>query len=166
MEGFQETARSAEAPAYEHAAHPAPAREGRPGGLADVRPPRPRVAVVIPAYRAASTVADVVARVPAGIWRIYVVDDGCPEATGDVAAALADPRVHVLRNPRNLGVGGAMKRGYARALRDGAGIVVKLDADGQMDPAFIPLLVAPLLAGRADYAKGNRFAPPHRTPRG
>lgn len=166
MEGFQETARSAEAPPYEHAAHPAPAREGRPGGLADVRPPRPRVAVVIPAYRAASTVADVVARVPAGIWRIYVVDDGCPEATGDVAAALADPRVHVLRNPRNLGVGGAMKRGYARALRDGAGIVVKLDADGQMDPAFIPLLVAPLLAGRADYAKGNRFAPPHRTPRG
>lgn len=125
----------------------------------------PRIAVVIPAFRAASTIAEVLGKVPALVWRVYVVDDGCPEGTGDVAASLAHPRVRVLRNARNLGVGGAMKRGYAEALRDGADLVVKLDADGQMDPAFIPRLVAPLLAGRADYAKGNRFALQHRTPR-
>jgi glycosyltransferase involved in cell wall biosynthesis len=95
-----------------------------------------------------------------------VVDDGCPEATGDqVDREAGDPRVSVLRSGRNLGVGGATKRGYAQALHDGADVIVKLDADGQMDPAFIPLLVAPVLSGRADYAKGNRFAPQHRTPR-
>jgi dolichol-phosphate mannosyltransferase len=123
-----------------------------------------RIAVVIPCYRASETIAGVIAKVPDLVWRIYVVDDGCPEGTGDRAAEAADPRVRILRNPRNLGVGGAMKRGYAEALHDGADVVVKLDADGQMDPAFIPLLVAPLLAGRADYAKGNRFALQHRTP--
>jgi dolichol-phosphate mannosyltransferase len=144
-------------------AGPEEGREPRPGGPA---PADPRIAVVIPCYRAASTIADVIARVPAVVGRIYVVDDGCPEATGDHAGREgADPRVRVLRNERNLGVGGATKRGYREALRDGAEVVVKLDADGQMNPAFIPLLVAPLLAGRADYAKGNRFAPPHRTPR-
>jgi glycosyltransferase involved in cell wall biosynthesis len=123
------------------------------------------IAVVIPGYRAASTIAEVIAKIPRVVWRIYVVDDGCPEGTGEAARAAADPRVRVIHNGRNLGVGGAMKRGYAEALQDGAGVVVKLDADGQMDPAFIPLLVAPLLAGRADYAKGNRFARQHRTPR-
>ncbi|HEX6039268.1 glycosyltransferase family 2 protein [Longimicrobium sp.] len=129
-------------------------------------PPRePRIAVVIPGYRAADTVAEVIAAIPPLVWRVYVVDDGCPQGTGDRAEGV-DDRVRVLRNPRNLGVGGATKRGYAEALRDGADVVVKLDADGQMDPAFIPRLVAPLLAGRADYAKGNRFAPLHRTPRG
>jgi dolichol-phosphate mannosyltransferase len=126
-----------------------------------------RIAVVIPCYRAASTIGDVIARIPAVVDRIYVVDDGCPEGTGDVVAREGgDPRVSVLRCGRNLGVGGATKHGYAQALRDGADAIVKLDADGQMDPAFIPLLVAPVLSGRADYAKGNRFAPQHRTPRG
>lgn len=141
---------------------------GAPAGPDEGREPRadPLIAVVIPCYRAASTIADVIAGVPGVVGRIYVVDDGCPEATGDHAAREgADPRVRVLRNERNLGVGGATKRGYLEALRDGAEVVVKLDADGQMNPAFIPLLVAPLLAGRADYAKGNRFAPQHRTPR-
>lgn len=154
---------------------PTPATAPRPAEASDPAPalhvPTPRwqgrehrIAVVIPAYRAASTIAEVIASIPPLVWRVYVVDDGCPQGTGDVAAASADPRVRVLRNERNLGVGGATKRGYAEALRDRADVVVKLDADGQMDPAFIPLLVAPLLAGRADYAKGNRFAPLHRTP--
>lgn len=51
-----------------------------------------------------------------------------------------------------------MKTGFTRALELGAEIVVKLDSDGQMDPALIPELVAPLAEGRADLAKGNRFA--------
>jgi hypothetical protein len=59
-----------------------------------------------------------------------------------------------------------MKRGYARALADGAEIVIKLDADGQMDPRHIPRLIAPLIAGTADYAKGNRFAPARLMPSG
>jgi glycosyltransferase involved in cell wall biosynthesis len=93
------------------------------------------------------------------------VDDGCPEGSGEhVLAAAHDPRVTVLRNERNLGVGGALKHGYAQALRDGAEIVVKIDGDGQMDPEFLPLLVQPILQGQADYTKGNRFALRSRVP--
>jgi glycosyltransferase involved in cell wall biosynthesis len=99
------------------------------------------------------------------IASIYLIDDGCPDSTGDRALRdHKDPRLVVLHNKRNLGVGGAMKRGYARALAGGAEIIVKLDADGQMDPSYIPRLIAPIVNGRADYAKGNRFAPPQLMP--
>jgi len=126
----------------------------------------PCIMVVIPCFRAAATVGGVIAGIGPGVTRIYVVDDGCPEGSGEQAAGQEDSRVKVLHNEANLGVGGAVKRGYIEALKDGADIVVKLDADGQMDPAFLPLLTGPLAAGRADYTKGNRFAPPHRMPRG
>ena len=125
------------------------------------------VAVVIPCFRAATTVREVLARIGPSVNRIYVVDDACPDRSGEVAAAEpADPRLSVLRNDANLGVGGAMKRGYCSALDDGADIVVKIDADGQMDPALIDRLIAPIVAGRADFTKGNRFARLHRMPPG
>lgn len=125
------------------------------------------VAVVIPSFRASATIGDVLARIGPPVRSIYVVDDGCPDASGEQALrACDDPRLVVLRNGRNLGVGGAMKHGYRRALADGADIVVKLDADGQMDPAHLPRLIAPIVAGRADYAKGNRFARPSLMPPG
>jgi glycosyltransferase involved in cell wall biosynthesis len=129
--------------------------------------PAAAVAVVIPCYRARATIASVLHAIPPEVAAIYVVDDGCPNGSGDVALnECRDPRLTVLRNGRNLGVGGAVKAGYRRALADGAEIVVKLDADGQMDPRHIPLLIAPILAGRADYAKGNRFAAPELMPPG
>jgi len=87
-----------------------------------------------------------------------VVDDGCPEGSGAaVESACSDPRVRVLRHERNQGVGGATLTGYRAALEDGATVIVRLDGDGQMDPALIPRLVRPILEGEADYAKGNRF---------
>lgn len=128
---------------------------------------RPRIAVVIPTFRAAGTIGAVLRAIGPGIDHIYVVDDGCPDSTGEHALReISDSRVVLLRNERNLGVGGAMKRGYARALADGAEIVVKLDADGQMDPRHIPRLIAPVVDGGADYAKGNRFAPGRLMPSG
>ena len=87
-----------------------------------------------------------------------MVDDACPEHTGQyVTASCDDARVRVLTNERNLGVGGATMRGYTAAMADGMDILVKLDGDAQMDPARIASLVRPLLEGNADYAKGNRF---------
>lgn len=124
------------------------------GAPQDERP----IAVVVPCYREKSRVLDVLARIGDEVARIYVVDDACPEATGEhVRAECKDPRVQVIRHERNRGVGGATLTGYRRALEDGASVLVKLDGDGQMDPALIPVLVAPLVDGRADYAKGNRF---------
>lgn len=118
----------------------------------------PRIAVVIPCYRERDHVLDVIARIPAVVADIICVDDGCPDRTGELVESEArDPRVQVLYSAHNEGVGGATKRGFVAALRAGADIVVKLDGDGQMDPDLIASLTAPIVAGHADYAKGNRF---------
>ncbi len=118
----------------------------------------PSIAVVIPCYRVADRVLPVLAAIGPEVERIYVVDDACPEASGErVRAACADPRVCVITHERNGGVGAAMVTGYRAALAAGADIVVKIDGDGQMDPALLPQIVAPLVLGFADYAKGNRF---------
>jgi len=116
------------------------------------------IAVVIPCYRVKKQILGVLSGVGAECDAIYVVDDGCPEHTGDhVEAECRDPRVRVIREERNRGVGGATMSGLRAAIADGAEIVVKLDGDGQMDPDLIPLLVQPILDGEADYTKGNRF---------
>lgn len=116
------------------------------------------IAVVIPCYRVKARVLDVLSHIGPDVARIYCVDDACPEGSGDhIEKGCSDRRVKVLRHTQNQGVGGAVMTGYQAALADGAGIVVKLDGDGQMDPALITPLVRPILAGQADYTKGNRF---------
>lgn len=116
------------------------------------------IAVVIPSYRVTAHVLDVIARIGPEVHRIYVVDDACPDKSGDlVEARCDDPRVKVLRHTVNQGVGGAVMTGYQAALTDGVSIIVKVDGDGQMDPALLPRFVDPIVRGQADYAKGNRF---------
>lgn len=118
----------------------------------------PRVAVVIPCYRVSEHAAGVVAAMPDCVHKIYAVDDACPDRSGSLLqATVDDPRLQVLFHEDNQGVGGALVTGYRQALDDGFDIVVKVDGDGQMDPALIPMFIAPLLSGEADYAKGNRF---------
>lgn len=120
--------------------------------------PAPVVVAVLPAYRTASSIRAVIEQIPSDVRHVIVVDDASPDGVGTVASAIGDPRVIVVSHGSNRGVGGAMKTGFERALQLGADIVVKLDSDGQMDPALIPEFVAPLIEGRADLAKGNRFA--------
>lgn len=117
------------------------------------------LAVVIPAYKARNAIEDVIRRIPATVAHVIVVDDACPEKTGLVVSEsfAADGRVEVITNAVNRGVGGATKVGYMRALELGVNLVVKIDADGQMDPSIIPELIRPILSGEADYSKGNRF---------
>jgi dolichol-phosphate mannosyltransferase len=116
-----------------------------------------RVAIVIPCYRVERQVADVIRSIPERYRTIICVDDGSPDGTADAIFQLGDPRVRLLRHERNRGVGAAVKTGYAEALRSGAEVVVKMDGDGQMSAEDLDPLVAPLLEGSADYAKGNRF---------
>jgi glycosyltransferase involved in cell wall biosynthesis len=118
----------------------------------------PVIAAVIPAYRVAAQVAGVIGSMPPEVSIIVVVDDCCPEKSGDVAARSTDPRLTVVRHEKNRGVGGAMVTGYRKALELGAEIMVKVDGDGQMDPAILHEIAAPVIEGRADYAKGNRFS--------
>jgi glycosyltransferase involved in cell wall biosynthesis len=119
---------------------------------------RARVAVVIPCYNVKELVLPVIAAIDPDVWRIYVVDDHCPQESGKhVVHHVRDERVRVIHNATNLGVGGAVKAGYKAALADGADVMVKLDGDGQMSPALIAAFVAPILRHEADYTKGNRF---------
>lgn len=116
-----------------------------------------RVAVVVPALNEAAHVGDVVRRMPEYVDVVVVVDDGSTDDTAKVAAAVGDPRVHVIRHPAPRGVGGATIAGARRALELEADLVVKVDGDGQMDPQRIAALLAPLVREGYDYAKGNRF---------
>src|SRR5438034_6512860 len=116
------------------------------------------IAVVIPCYRVTRQVADVLAAIGPECGRIYVVDDACPDHSGDfVAANCHDPRICVVRHPVNQGVGAAVMTGYRAAVADGATVIVKIDGDGQMDPRLLRRFVVPIVAGEADYTKGNRF---------
>ena len=116
-----------------------------------------RIVVAIPAYRAEATIADVVQTLPAFVDNIIVVDDCSPDRSFDVVSALREPRLIILRHAKNRGVGGAMVTAYERALELGCDIVVKMDADGQMDPERLGELLDAMLNGNFDYAKGNRF---------
>ncbi len=116
------------------------------------------VAAVIPCFRERKHILDVLAAMPEIVNRIFCVDDGCPDETGRlVESNCTDPRVRVIRNPDNGGVGSAVILGYQHALAEGFDVVVKIDGDGRMNPRDIPRLVQPIVEGAADYVKGNRF---------
>ncbi|HEX2715565.1 MAG TPA: glycosyltransferase 87 family protein [Candidatus Acidoferrales bacterium] len=117
--------------------------------------PRPRRVIVLPAYRAAKTLVEVVSDIPAGhADRILLVDDASADATVSVATAL---RLDVIRHTRNLGYGGNQKTCYRQALDMGADVVVMLHPDGQYDPAIIPNLCRVVESGEADIVLGSRW---------
>ncbi|HWZ27284.1 MAG TPA: glycosyltransferase family 2 protein [Gemmatimonadales bacterium] len=113
----------------------------------------PGVAVVIPAYQAARTIGPVWTRVRNAVpeARILVVDDGSTDGT-----ARELPPEDVIRHPQNRGKGAALRTGIARALDDGAEVLVTCDADGQHPPEEIPRLVEPIVGDAADLVLGAR----------
>jgi glycosyltransferase involved in cell wall biosynthesis len=131
------------------------------------------VAVVIPAHNEADKIAATIRSVPGFVDHVVVVDDGSNDATATLARscsrslalrsgerARVRARVEVIVHDRNRGVGAAITTGYRRALALGAHVTAVMAGDGQMDPADLPRLLAPVVGGEADYAKGNRFAWP------
>jgi len=119
-----------------------------------------KIGVVIPAYKVQSTIRNVILSLPTNIDHIIVVDDKCPDASGQEAKKITDPRIDVIYCERNLGVGGATISGYKQALALECDIIIKMDGDGQMDAGFIDQLINPIIHGEADYTKGNRFMAP------
>lgn len=131
------------------------------------------VAVVIPAYNESGFVGEVIETVPSFVDRVYVIDDQSTDETwaeitstaevvnNTVAAtdggANFDRRVVPIQHETNRGVGGAIKTGYLRARDDEIDVTVVMGGDGQMDPAILERIIAPVISGTADYVKGNRL---------
>src|SRR6185369_8208498 len=117
-----------------------------------------RLAAVIPCFRVRRHIVAVIEGVLPHVDHAFVVDDCCPEGTAELVESTFPPdRITVLRHRKNRGVGGATMTGYDAAFAAGYDIAVKIDGDGQMDPAYVQDLVQPILAREADYTKGNRF---------
>lgn len=120
-----------------------------------------RIAVAIPCYQVTRHVLGVIEAIGPEVGAIYAVDDACPDGSGRfIEERCRDARVRVLFHAENQGVGGAVVTAYKAALADGMEIVVKVDGDGQMNPALIPHFARPIVRGQADYTKGNRFYRP------
>ena len=119
-----------------------------------------RLYAVIPAYCAANTIVSVVQQALKYSECVIVVDDACPQHSGRVVrnAFMENPAVQVVDRKQNGGVGAAMKTGIGAAIEQGADIIVKIDADGQMDPSYIPTIRSLFVEDRSLICiKGNRF---------
>lgn len=111
--------------------------------------------IIIPAYNEASMIAAVVGGVRAMFTGdVLVIDDGSDDAT---AAEAVRAGAQVLRHACNLGIGAAVQTGFLYALAYGYDSVVRLDGDGQHDPAYIPKFLEMLSAGAGDIIVGSRF---------
>jgi len=114
------------------------------------------LSVIVPCYNEQDTIAELVDQVLARpeVAEVIIVDDGSTDGTRDILAGFDDPRIRVLLQPVNLGKGAALQRGFMRATAD---FVVVQDADLEYDPSEYPILLEPLLAGKADVVYGSRF---------
>tara|TARA_R110000751_G_scaffold105046_4_gene200892 strand:+ start:114511 stop:115449 length:939 start_codon:yes stop_codon:yes gene_type:complete len=115
-----------------------------------------KIAVVIPYYNASQHIVSVLVKLPKIIDTIYIIDD-CGNQTLPQQVLETFQNVVYIKNDNNLGVGGATKTGFKAAIADKIDIVVKVDADDQMDTSYIEDLIKPLINNQADYSKGNRF---------
>ena len=121
------------------------------------------LSVVIPCYNEEATVATVIDTVLAQpcVGEVIVVDDGSTDKSREILAAMDEPRLRVILQPRNQGKGAALRTGFAQATRE---YVVVQDADLEYDPDEFAVLLEPLVADKADVVFGSRFVSsrPHR----
>lgn len=119
-----------------------------------------KIAIIIPYYNASKQITRVVSKIPGYIHSVIIVDD-CgkePLPEKEIATILSNKIEFIsLKNEINLGVGGATKKGFEYALENEFDIVIKVDADDQMDLNYLPDLLNPLIENKSVITKGNRF---------
>jgi hypothetical protein len=119
---------------------------------------KPFVVVGVPAFNEEKTIARVVLEAQKYADKVVVCDDGSTDLTGEIAERLG---ADVVRHERNIGYGAAIRSLFKRARELDADVLVTLDGDGQHDPAEVPRVVEPVIAGEADVVVGSRFADGH-----
>jgi 2-polyprenyl-3-methyl-5-hydroxy-6-metoxy-1,4-benzoquinol methylase len=143
-----------------------PAPEPAPSAAAgSSRTARPKIAVLVVAYNAVTTLAKVLDRIPSELWdslsEVYVFDDASGDETAMLSRAYKHERgrtnLNIYRNDVNQGYGGNQKLGYRYAIERGFDIVVLLHGDGQYAPEVMPEILRPLVEGRADAVLGTRM---------
>ena len=115
---------------------------------------KPFVVVAVPAYDEERTIAQVILQAQKYADSVIVCDDGSGDMTAEIAERLG---AEVVSHGRNMGYGAALQSLFRRALELNADVLVTLDADGQHDPSEIPLVVKPIVKGKADLVIGSRF---------
>ncbi|MBS3907295.1 MAG: glycosyltransferase family 2 protein [Syntrophaceae bacterium] len=118
-----------------------------------------KVCILIPAYNAAGTIGSVLEKVRSIHLDVIVVDDGSSDQTGEIALRFG---AHLLKHPRNLGKGMALRTGFQSILRKGYELVITLDADGQHDPSAIPSLLKAFQSVKPDLLIASRAGEFHR----
>ena len=131
--------------------------------MSDLRP----VGLIMPAHNAGSTILPTIDRIPMAALRsaglsptLYVIDDGSSDDTAARIQGLGEDAplpIELLSHPANRGYGAAQKTGLGRSLADGNLFHVLLHSDGQYAPEELPVVFAPLAAGRADVVIGSKF---------
>lgn len=115
-----------------------------------------KIGTVIPAYEEKNHIQAVVRGVKSipAIDRVYVVDDG---STDETARLAEEAGAVVIKNPRNMGVGAALRNGFYRAKQDGMDIITVMGGDDQDPPEQIPRLIAPIIEDDYDLVQGSRW---------
>jgi len=118
-----------------------------------------KIAVVVPAYKEEELIGETLSSIPEYVDKIYAVDDCSPDKTLKMIQKMAekDSRIIPIRHEKNGGVGAAIVTGYKKSIEDGMDIAVVMAGDNQMDPAYLPDLLDPIIEERADFTKGNRL---------
>jgi len=123
-----------------------------------------KLSIIIPCYNESSTILsliDAVKQSPVKDREIIIVDDGSKDGTRDILGELNDPEVRVIFHKANQGKGAALRTGFQEATGD---ICIVQDADLEYDPQEFPVVIQPILEGKADVVFGSRFLSgrPHR----
>jgi len=119
-----------------------------------------KIAVIIPAYNEEKLISKTITTIPDFVDQIIVVDDGSSDNTYEIVKSLQKKysnKLILIKHEKNLGVGGAIKTGYKKALELTINIVAIMAGDAQMDPNELHKLLDPIIEKKADYAKGNRL---------
>jgi len=120
------------------------------------------ICVIIPVNNKEKLIGPTLDSIPDYIFKIYVIDDASTDRTPEIIRKYAekDTRISYIRHDTNQGVGGSIKSGYREALRESMDIVVVMGGNTQMDPAYLPAFLDPIIKRKADYAVGNRLQGP------
>jgi len=121
-----------------------------------------KIAVVVPAYNEELLIGETLKSIPEFVCRVYVVNDASKDRTREITEDLAaqNPTIIPITHEVNQGVGAAIVTGYRKAREDGMDVVAVMAGDNQMDPAFLPDLLDPIIEGKCDYTMGNRLINP------